>query len=211
MEPSFFALFKRGKYFRNPNLDLDDLDAEQAKVERRQRREAERFSVAAIAFCSKHDEGFLNHFLNTIVGSKISLSSDDGIRIEDKQWGDLVFVSRDCSLVAVVECKINASLEDIQNPEKGSFWEIGYGAEIQAAFPISQIDYIILGYPSDLQLKSKGRVRCFHKRWSHLDAGYPLAHPLALDLYESLAKLGVNRFRLRKTRDMKIGKQCKIR
>ena len=52
MKPSFFALFKRGKYFHA----TAPLVAKKGKHIRGETREAERFAAAAIAFVWEHDQ-----------------------------------------------------------------------------------------------------------------------------------------------------------
>jgi hypothetical protein len=212
MEPSFFTLYKRGRYFTKPSVDLEELDPAERKQEQRKRMEAERFAVAAIAFCSKHDEQFRRHFLESICeGDASLLDHETTIRVEDNHWGDLVFVNSDRSAVYVIECKINAALEDIQNPESDVFWTSGYGHDIEAAFSGANLNYIILGYRPELQLRDTGRrLGCFQKQWKDLERGFPIGSRLALDLYDSLANLGISRFRMRKTRKLQVGEDARF-
>lgn len=205
MEPSFFSLFNRSRYLKDLGYDAEE--AEERRLQQRKRRQAERFAVASIAFCLKHGEPeFRQHFFKYLGLADFTLGADSGIRVEDKRWGDLVLVSSDQAKVCVVECKIHADLEPHQNPEKTEFWEAGgYGFEIEEAFPGRNRLYVILGAKQSLKLPTGRGIKTIQRQWSELDDGYPHAG-LAADLHQSLAKLGVERFKLRNTHTMKIGK-----
>jgi hypothetical protein len=135
------------------------------------------------------------------------LANERGIRVEDKRWGDLVLVSSDDTKVCVVECEIRAKLDLHQNPEEKAFWgDRGYGTEIERAFRGRTIFYVVLGAQRKLSPRHDHRITTVQKYWEDLDDGYPHTMPLAADLYQALADLGVGRFKLRHTRNMKLGK-----
>jgi len=204
MEPSFYSLFTRSRYLK----DLVDNDDQESEIRQRKRREAERFAVMGIGFCLKHaGQAFREHFLKCIELPGFLFANERGIRVEDKRWGDLVLVSSDGTKVCVVECKIRAKLEPHQNPEENAFWaDGGYGTEIERTFRGRRIFYVVLGAERELSPRRDHRITTVQKYWKDLDDGYPHTMPLAADLYQALADLGVGRFKLRHTRYMKLGK-----
>src|SRR6266446_1709461 len=96
MKPSFFTLFKRGKYFHRAHDDIwpgRRLSGEQ----KRKTQERERYAVAAIGFCLKHYPRFGNRFYKL-------LSTDNGyprdppierprLEVEPFDWADLLILS----------------------------------------------------------------------------------------------------------------------
>jgi len=210
MEPSFFSLFSRSRYLRYLHVEEDD-PAEPEEVERK-RREAERFAVASMAFCFRHaGKKFREHFLDCLGISGFNIASERGVRVEDKRWGDLVLVSSDQDKVCVIECKIKANVQPYQNPAEEAFWNSrGYAEEIERAFPGRDVLYFVLSSKRQaLKLQNRRRVTTFQKRWTDLKSGYPHDDSLAVDLYGSLARLGIDTFTPNNTRDMKIGKNSR--
>ena len=68
MNPSLFSLFKRGRYYR-PRLMIESAEGGDPKEEK-ERQDIERFVVAAISFCFRHDPTkFGRHFFKTICNS----------------------------------------------------------------------------------------------------------------------------------------------
>jgi hypothetical protein len=62
MEPSFYSLFTRSRYFKDL-AGADNNDDQESEIRQRKRREAERFAVMAIGFCLKHAGlAFREHF-----------------------------------------------------------------------------------------------------------------------------------------------------
>lgn len=146
MKPSFYTLFKRGKYYR-PHM-----------------REVERFAVAAVGFCLQYDMPFRNHFWKKVCWKKGDPTSAEHatIEIEDKNWSDLKIKNGNC--VAVVEFKAGARLDSKQNPMMPKiFWnKKGYGREMLNQCK-SDVRFTILGYEKDLKLR-KGKFMCPQNR-----------------------------------------------
>lgn len=195
MSPSFYALFRRSKYSKASEAD----DTESAEKLQRRHLQTERFAVAAIAFCLKHDEQFRTHFLVKVCGETISNGAFD-ILIEEKAWGDLVLAAHDRSSVFVVECKIKAALAEHQDPTHPSnrFWQGGYGKEIldRYATYAKQIVYIVLGYAPKLNGLPyvRSNLSCVQKQWIDLKHELPQT-TLCSDLASTLAVFHVNAFR----------------
>ena len=111
-------------------------------------------------------------------------------------------IKRDETAAYVIECKISAPLRPHQNPSTKIFWREGYGRHILAHFPVgTQLRYIVLGFKPKLRVKKGPRIDCTQKWWDALER--TTKSPLILDLYDSLGKLGVTRFRSRITDTMK--------
>src|ERR1041385_5517526 len=121
MTPSFFTLFKRGKYYHSkPSADLEE--------QQREHEEQERFAVAAVGFCLKHDETFRKGFFQKICrrNGHPDLAADFRIEVEPVHWADLRITNANC--VYVLEFKILAKIEPKQNPKNSAFKEpSGYG------------------------------------------------------------------------------------
>jgi hypothetical protein len=88
MKPSFFALFKRGRYYRpQPRSN----DSEESKSER---KEKERFARAAIAFCIEHCPDFGRLFWDTICRDAAKVEAGAvSAEIEPQQWADLLLTN----------------------------------------------------------------------------------------------------------------------
>jgi hypothetical protein len=206
MKPGFLALYKRGNYFKR------DLDSANSKEQQRKHEERERFAMAMIAFCLCHHATFRKHFLNVVCGISSNVAKHTEIGIEDKLWGDLVVRSR--TAIFVIEGKINARLQDKQNPAKGAaFWKRGYGHAITEEFKDQGkgLHYILLGYREPLSLPENRNIRCGQVFWEQLEENYPETKhqnipDMTAQLAECLSELGVDQFYLRKTRKMKVEK-----
>ncbi len=177
---------------------------------RKEFKEAERFTVSAVAFCLKHDPAFLKHFFDKICRIKGDPALDVqnvSIEIEPHHWTDLVIRNR--SYVYAVEFKIGAPLRDHQNPDKESFGaDKGYGMILSTREAAeTEIRYIVLGHRKTLELtkRPKGiRVIPMQKHWSHVVSGYESNAPVTIDLFDSLGALSVPEFNHRKTNKMNI-------
>ena len=135
MTPSFFALFKRGKYFHP--APLPTTDKKLARV-RGSTREAERFAAAAIAFAWQHHPPIRQHFWKKICWfpGDPPLSSDAKILVEPERWADLLIVNpvEKQRFVYTIECKIHAGLDKYQDPSRRAFGQIGgYGRLLTAS------------------------------------------------------------------------------
>jgi hypothetical protein len=210
MEPSFTLLFKRGKY-RTVVPGVENTDSEQDKEEREKRREAERFLVAATAFCIKHDRVFRSHFLTSICDlPDKQANSPFRLLVEPHRWGDLVLTSPQKDSVFVVEFKIRHSLQDWQNPESPDFEQRGYGRILLTEFArYKHIRYVVFGSDNrPLALPSGRRIEYAQKKWADLARSFPHSRPLAADFYDCAADLGVSFFKLERTKQMKLGKNA---
>src|SRR5262245_45877936 len=117
--PSFLRLFSRSGY--RSIMRQDDMSPD-AKAEREER---ERYAVAALAFCLKHDPRFLKHFWTKICrapGESLHMPpiKADGILLEPPEWADLRLVSehRNKRSVWVIEVKAGVRLDPKQRPDK---------------------------------------------------------------------------------------------
>jgi len=134
MSATFATLFERSRYSgrRWWGLDEDDSAREQGM------KQQERFAVSMIGLALEHDPKFLAHLLERVCGLK-GLSGAHGweVFVEPQNWGDLVLKHRASSSFVVVEFKIEANLEEHQNPSTKRFFLptrtgecAGYGREI---------------------------------------------------------------------------------
>src|SRR2546430_7654244 len=131
MRPSFFTLFKRGRYSRPPQ-PLESKDGSTVGASGAM-NESERFVAAAIAFAWRYDEPqFRDHFWKSVCrfNDDPELTDKAEIRVEPYRWADLLITnptSRELFVYAV-ELKIRAGLAEIQNPGKRQFGLTnGYG------------------------------------------------------------------------------------
>src|SRR2546422_8593405 len=106
---SFLRLFRRSHYFR---AAAQDDDAEEATTERKER---ERFAVAALAFCLRYDLKFRRHFWKKICRTpndpiQIPDIGAEDILLEPPFWADLRLVSKigSRSYIWVIEAKAGA-------------------------------------------------------------------------------------------------------
>jgi hypothetical protein len=212
MRPSFFSLFKRGKYFR-PGAPLL---ATKGKRIQGDTREAERFAAAGIAFVWEHDLDFRKHFWRKIcqITGDPPLSTKATISIEPHRWADLLITNptNRGRYVYVIECKISAGLAPIQNPTTKAFASpIGYGRlfETNEGAKDSSLRFVVFGFPGKLDLTkvdSRLRLRVHCRKWNHLVIDWPES-PLSKDLAFSLGKLNIGAFPASEIRDMKVDTQ----
>jgi hypothetical protein len=210
MQPSFFSLFKRGKYYHRPQISGGNNDAasEQAK---RECKELERFTVASVAFCLQHDDEFRNHFFTRIC----RLAGDPqleqwNVDVEPHAWGDLIIRNKPKQghFVYAVECKIGAFLEDHQNPDEDAFCKKGgYGRVLAAAEKGAVLRYVVLGYREPLNAVptrlSEVGIHVDQRYWSAIVNDYNPTG-ITLDLFDSLGRLDIPEFGYRYTDNMKI-------
>src|SRR5882724_9194058 len=112
MRPSFFTLFKRGRYLSTPD------DGNESGAARILRVERERYAVAALAFCLRHEENFRKHFLEKVCRvpedpEQMPPINADGIAIEPPEWADLSLTSDGpkSRFMWVIEAKAGAPLQ----------------------------------------------------------------------------------------------------
>lgn len=210
MQPSFFSLFKRGRYSR-PLPAVDDTN-EESEQERSERKELERYVAAAIAFCFKHDTNFRLHFCKQIcLPDGMPAEPPNAMEIEPVNWADLRLTTTTSqgSTVHVIECKVGARLASHQNPEDPAFAENGgYGRQLLefAKTKNAASCYVVLGVEADLNLPAKHPtlgISLAQRRWSDLASGCRRS-PLVIDLIESLGILGIEPFSFYQYNDMKV-------
>ncbi len=165
MRPGFYSLFRRGRY-RRP-----------ASMTQAERKEAERFAVAALAFTLQNntDQSFCQHFLETICGlpKRVALECPN-IFVEKHQWADLLLKVK--NYVVVIECKLSAPLADAQNPqEEESFYDSeGYGGAFVEEYKGDERKrhYVVLGHRKTLRPISKREVICLQRQWHAVNDNY---------------------------------------
>lgn len=181
-------------------------------MERRERKELERYVAASIGFCFKHNPKFRQHFCEAICGIPLPLSTavpDDAMEIEPANWSDLRLSSG--STVHVIECKVGAPLKPHQNPELTTFFKKGGYGERLAKFAKDKNStpcYVVLGADGVLKLPAENAglgIVVSQRRWSDLAAGC-LGEPLVNDLVESLGNLDIEPFTLHQSNNMKVTK-----
>ena len=212
MRPSFFSLFQRSNYYHRASIDLETR-SDSSNEARRERKEVERYIVAAIAFCLQHDREFRNCFFAATCSYKRDPPLGRwSIEVEPHAWGDLVIRNRTTSghFVYAVECKVGAVLDHHQNPDKRSFrGKKGYGRVLSATEKEAELRYTVLGYRGPpLRLPRffpKLRLRVGQRHWADVVAAYSPKEGITLDLFNSLGHIAIPEFSYRHTDKMKIG------
>src|SRR5207247_1857974 len=130
------SLFKRGRYFRPSTPGV--LVRGSSHRASGNRKEGERFAAAAIAFAWKHDHEARRRFWEQVCHfpGDPPLSPSAQILVEPEHWADLLIINPTTRgrFVYAVECKIDAKLDDIQNPRSPAFSKPdGYGAKLVAS------------------------------------------------------------------------------
>jgi hypothetical protein len=207
MPSLLFTLFKRGKYCSRRPISSESGDGEEKAIVERERKEAERFAVAAVAFCLNYDKPFKEHFWRVVCRfpGDPQLTSDSKILVEENQWADLKIANG--SHIYVVEFKIRAPLADKQNPNKDAFWqEGGYGSKMRLD-PQHTYHYIILDQSESFQLDHRpcrNNVQCRSRKWTDLN-GATRPSRLLHDLFDCLGSLSVSNFESMKAKKISIG------
>jgi hypothetical protein len=210
VRPSFFALFKRGKYFHPAPLPSA---TEKLVRVRGNTRETERFAAAAIAFAWEHHPPLKRHFWKTVCHfpGDPPLSPAAEILVEPERWADLLIINRvgNERFVYVVECKIGAGLDKYQDPSRRAFGQLGgYGRMLTASDsrPGTHFRFIVFGFPDALNLATPPwtlPLSVQQRTWDEFAADFPKT-PLARDLALSLGRLGVGAFPASETKSMKV-------
>jgi len=223
MKPSFFALFDRGRYHRNPAAWWSEQEDDASEQTGRDRKEGERFAAAAIAFCFRHDHTFRRRFWQNIcrVNGDPPLTTAAEILVEPFQWADLSIINptKAGRYVYVVECKIRAKLFPIQNPSTKDFGgRKGYGSLLNAHYsahegePKSFLRYIVLGWPHPLATRPRLwslPITIKQKCWESVRDDCRSKTPLVKDLFSTLGMLGILAFPLTNCEHMKINRASK--
>jgi hypothetical protein len=212
MTPSFFSLFKRGRYCRK--IPSEEADASEGA--KRERQELERFVVASLAFAFKHDPQFGLHFFNSICNpTETPRASTDGleIKIEDEDL-DLVITDRHRSCLYIIEAKVSASLEPRQNPTNNSafFAPDGYGTKAEQKFKSADhFRYIVLGAHEHLNCETIGKRERWsfcQRAWGDLAKDWPRSK-LAEDLRDFLADVQIAPFMIQETEGVLVDTNLK--
>ena len=206
-KPSFFSLFKRGRYSA-PDASGDEDNPEAAAQLRSKRNEQERFTAAALAFCFKHDSTFRQHFWERICRSDGDPDTPDSIELEPRHSADLLVRSGGPlrRIIHVVECKVGADLKPHQDPGDPVFsTNGGYGFKLrQHEGEQADLRYIVLGLRRTLNLPEPDptlRIRFAQRQWSDLECCEP-ATALMTDLFNSLGEMRIGKFHMRKTKGL---------
>jgi hypothetical protein len=208
MKPSFFALFKRGKFFHAPRpLPADLVSERHDEKTRREIKEIERFAAAAIGFCFKHDPQFKRHFLKCICA--INTSHGVELDIEPADWADLLVTAPD--RIYAVELKISAELRPHQDPINPA-WNEGYGNFLKEEIKKGrQVRYAIVSRiqkVGDRKSGTKDGLSWRRKSWFDMARNFPET-PLTMDLAQSLETLGVPPLTIRRSDNMKMTKRIR--
>lgn len=209
-EPSFYGLFRRSRYGSSAHPGSEP-EEEQRAMEQR-----ERFAVAAVGFCLKHDEAFAAHFWQKVC--RLPADPEDVpslyVEVEAEHWADLRITAKTprWSLVCVVECKAGAPLDRKQNPERPEFNEpgVGYGWFVNRSAKESGVEhrYVILGanesvnVPNDYP-ESHNELRVCQRGWRCLAETVP-GGSLTADLFDSLGQLGISSFRMKSASQVQV-------
>lgn len=110
MEPSFLTLFKKGKFSRRIPQPTEDESAEPDSQRLAQGQDQlERFAVAAIGFCLKHDGNFRRRFVREVCEcNEFPLGNELRISVEPEDWADFL-IEIGSRFAAVIEFKLNHS------------------------------------------------------------------------------------------------------
>ena len=210
-EPSFYRLFRRGHYVHAPVAQLDD-EAE-LEGQNKERQEKERFAVASLAFCLRHDRNFRREFWERICRvpddpTEMPPIEAEGILLEPPRWADLRLVSDKggARFVWVVEVKAGSPLEPKQNPTRPEFTtpSVGYGAQFKEEEGKlgTRMRYIILG-ANPVQAISKGQtelgIAVQARLWNDLQG--MKRDRIVGDFFELLAELQINPFFMDKVKE----------
>lgn len=193
MKPTLLTLFQRGRYCRLPSA----ADGESEELVRA-RREAERFTSAAVGFCIVHHARFRRFFIEKMCGLALSPRARCEVDIEPEHWADLM-VHFGRRKVTVIEFKLGAPLQSHQNPGASEFWEKpnGYGALLGQAYPKHEKHFIVLGARERLQLPERASWLFRQVGWAELATDFDEHFhrtPLLGDLRDCLAQFGVWEF-----------------
>lgn len=196
MTPSFYSLFRRGRYHRPPSLTANE------------RKEQERFAAAALAFTLRYDKRFCRDFLETVCGLPNGIAKEiPAVVVEGHNWADLLLELK--ANAVVIECKIDAPLAPRQNPEKETAFfrsKDGYGRAFVEAYKQRGDKfakyYIVLGHRQPLSPKHRHGIKYFQKQWR--DIMVIQTGELVKDFFNCLGNLGVPEFQSMRSDNMTI-------
>ena len=203
-KPSFFQLFKRGRYSRRIE-DEDDAGHNRTEL----------FTVAAIGFMLRHDAAFKRHFLKRICGLEGVVDlSDYRVECQPYHCSDLAIL-KEKSTAYIIEAKVGADLSEHQNPWEQKFRIGGYGEQIRTKFrDYPEKHYIVLQNApcvddgkEDKHVVEEGKdeIKCHSKTWENLFRDIPES-ALSVDLQDSLGQFEISFLKSRKFKNMKNAK-----
>jgi hypothetical protein len=203
-KPSFFQLFKRGRYSRRTE-DTDHTGHDRTEL----------FTVAAIGFMLRHDPAFKRHFLKSICSLK-DVADLSGYRVECQPYhcSDLAIL-KDNSTAYIIEAKVDADLADHQKPWEQRFEVGGYGEQIRTKFKdYPEKHYIVLqNVPCSENRKAEeqvgkgdGKINCHFKTWGDLFGRDIPKSDLIADLQDSLGQFDISALKSRRFQNMKNAK-----
>ena len=197
LEPSFRALYRRSRYALETDLGPEPSN----------QRRHELFAVAAVAFVLKHEERFRSFFMRRICGSERALEHRGfSIEVQPHQHSDLAIKDERNSALYVIEFKIDADLEPIQDPANSEFADPkGYGQLITHEPTYERFrekTYVVLDQFShsdqDVNVLS---LTCRFRSWADLIPGTAI-NGLWADLLDSLGEINVASFQHRSLANM---------
>ena len=207
MNPGFINLFARSRYGGRVSR-IHELGSE-SQQSTGDHKERERFTVAAIAFCLKHDAAFLQHFWKKVCGQDGKRESPGTVtvEVEPRHWADLLLKGGD--RLCVVEMKIGASLATHQNPTSNIFFKPGgYGQFLKTRCHEQNLRprYVVLGSQLKLGLEQRKKVREIEvgqRSWDDLINELPDT-ALTRDLSALLSSFGIWQFTFKTMKDKKL-------
>jgi hypothetical protein len=211
MSPSLFTLFKRGKYYHRSSPLADGPNEEKGpKTTTSERREAERFAVAAVAFCLQHDTNFRQHFWRAICkhDGDPKLNGTAKVEVEENRWDLTISNGKVCYLL---EFKIDCDLAAKQNPNEPAFMQIGgYGHAMKSLARVCR--YVVLGFKEPLGLRNGRQLTdwlfCSERPWAALSDGFNSSgNRLINDLFDCLAKLRISHFQIMNAQKIKVSEK----
>ena len=159
----------------------------------------ERFATACLAFALQHDLDFREDFLKTICdykgqtkAQKFEIALEIKNYLDKKRWDLALSVGEEA--VFVVEAKINAPLDPVQDPADREFFASGYGGGIIGSHPTSRTRSYIVLWQEEKSVANRwpDKLRCVAKHWKLLDKFRRSS--LKDDLVESLGSFQVHCF-----------------
>jgi len=208
-ESSFYRLFSRSRSYRYAVVEEGSAEEKEAI------RQRERFAVAALAFCLRHDEEFLRSFWSQVCKvsddpAEMPLIRSEDILLEPPLWADLRLISDTDAgrLVWVVEVKAGASLSQKQNPNLPDFCaaRTGYGALFcESENASTKLRYIVLGARESLGLpKRHGALPISLRQSSWEDVATCTASRLVRDLFDCFALLQLQPFAMNQANTISV-------
>lgn len=215
ISPTLLRLFERSRYITHRRPPGEDNESSEATNER---KEIERWAVAALGHVLTHDKEFREEFWRCVCcrGSK-ETPHDIKVTVEHKNSADLCLTAscENGTIVCVIEAKVRASLENHQNPDKDEFMEsfkpMGYGKALQDDLnnANSQLRYVVLGHRGEpLQLRknpldTRPPIQILQHPWSTV-ANITAQSNLVGDLFRTLAAIGLREFAMKYLENINI-------